>query len=253
MPQGQAFFTGNAKSTLAAKAAMPAITIPVGPSSSSTAAGSSSSGTSGIKSEAPRIARPNEVIDPTEETKVTMTSSSANAGYDSDDSDVSRDEEGKRRCDREAEAAEEAFLYEQQDGSALEVWPPQKYDSTAPLSLPFGPKTVALRRLLANAPILANPNDATALLNEESQSLFVVQLPSDLKMESLTRTVNTEDEPQLQSHPNNTQQQKQQEAPILGPDRKLGKLKLYKSGKVKLVTENGNSYDVSCLHCLAFS
>ncbi len=267
MPTGQAFFTGNAKSTLAAKATV-GLTIPGGNSLASPIAAVKSEPSTGTNG-APRIPRPNEVIDPIIDevvplknkkgkgTSVSSNSSASSQYYqdDSDDSDASRDNDGKRKKDREAEDADEAFLYEEEGNGpmnptgieGLEVWPPKKYDPTAPLSLPFGPKTATMRRLLANAPVLADPSDPMALINEENQSLFLIQLPNDLHMESLTRSVEQDENNGFPPSSTTTASNSSSSAPILGPDRKLGRLQLYKSGKVKLVTENGNSYDVSTL------
>lgn len=92
-----------------------------------------------------------------------------------------------------------------------EVWPPQKYNALDPLSLPFGPKTAQLRKILAQEAILAPPDDLEALDYEERTSLFLLQMPSDLKTVA---------------------------------NGKLGKLQLLRSGKVRLVTNDGKSFDV---------
>jgi len=152
MPTGVAFFTGNATVQLASN--VKNITLPV-------------------KQEAPRVARPNENIDTFETATTTYLDHKTVHEAESSDSDVTvRDEE------------DEPF-----DVNGLEKWPPTRYDSFAPLSLPFGPRTAATRKLLASEGILADPNDADAVAQEEQSSLFVLQMPSDLKYVIVLHTI----------------------------------------------------------------
>lgn len=79
-------------------------------------------------------------------------------------------------------------------------------------------------------------------MNEEQLSLFLLQLPSDLKFDQLTAPL---PQPSSDSQESANSTADINPPPRLLPNGKLGKLRLYKSGKVKLVTENGNSYDVN--------
>lgn len=83
-------------------------------------------------------------------------------------------------------------------------------------------------------------------MNEEQQSLFLLQLPSDLNFDQMMNPNNAEvssSSSSAQESANSASTEHQ--APKVLPNGKLGKLRLYKSGKVKLVTENGNEYDVN--------
>lgn len=117
------------------------------------------------------------------------------------------------------------------DPSNEEVWPPlRRYDPSRPLELPIGPKTAALRRLLSSQPIFADPYDNEAVDWEQKNALFLIQLPSDLSLDSsiYNQQLNLEQHPQQRKISN-----------------KLGKLQLMRSGKVRLLTNEGKSYEVS--------
>lgn len=140
MPTGAAFFTGNA-STALAKTVNSTISIPV------------KAETTG------RIARPNEIIEdilpavsgdkkplPKGASEIDLTDNNSNKDFEpyvpmepeDIDSDASM-QEGDDDVDNNGVLGVEG----------LEVWPPKKYDPYAPLSLPFGPKTATMRKILA--------------------------------------------------------------------------------------------------------
>lgn len=112
------------------------------------------------------------------------------------------------------------------------------------MQLPLGPSTTALRRLLAAQPILADPSDAEALEREESTSLFLIQMPSDLRFSSILKSTNSSSSAETNSKKNKIS------------SARLGKMQLLKSGKVRMVTDDGKVYEVSSglaasfQHCL---
>lgn len=156
MPSGVSFFTGNAPAQLAAKMNQ-SITIPV-----------KSEPTEKKSSNLRKIARPNEAIE--DDTALVGGSSSFGRDFDLppepdlEDSDSDKSDADEEKLQRHAE-----------------TWPPVHFSSLEPLSLPFGPKTPQLRKVLANEPILAPPDDLEALDYEERTTLFLVQMPSDLR------------------------------------------------------------------------
>lgn len=144
MPTGAAFFTGNASTALASKVNS-GITIPV------------KAETSG------RIARPNEIIDDVISVK-TGTSvekkSNLNRVNNQDAEVISIGDDSAAPfvpMQVEEDTDSDASVHEDEEDNnthnlgveGLEVWPPKHYDSTAPLSLPFGPKTATMRKILA--------------------------------------------------------------------------------------------------------
>eukprot|EP01034_Spumella_vulgaris_P026164 gene26164-32699_t len=120
------------------------------------------------------------------------------------------------------------------DKDGCEIWPPTQYDALAPLSLPLGPKTANMRVMLAAESILADPHDIEALEKEESSSLFLIQMPSDLNFNHI-----------LESRRQEGDERKVSENDVQVKNGRLGKLQLLKSGKVRLVTDCGKSYEVS--------
>lgn len=163
----------------------------------------------------------------------------------------------------EVEAVEESAINADvtQNEGAGEAWPPAEYNPKAPLTLPLGPKTASLRMMLAAEvmcclvssiavlmcvslqPILANPNDTEGLMKEELSSLFLLQMPSDLQfgkiLESWKHTTGSE------AAPSGVQQKL--------VNGRLGKLQLLGSGRVRLVTESGLTYQVSSGLAASFS
>jgi hypothetical protein len=133
MPVGAGFFTGNAPAALAVKAKT-TISLPV----KSDSVRPSTSSSAGSAPATNRVARPNELIEDELLPQATTSSSSAIPEYFREDVDDSSDSD--------------ATLPDQDDnnGGDLENWPPKRYDGLEPLSLPFGPKTPALRRMLAS-------------------------------------------------------------------------------------------------------
>lgn len=222
MPTGVAFFTGNAPAQLATS--VKNFILPV-------------------KQESGRVSRPNESIE-TVETTNAMTKKSTNEGEfwtnvpESDDSDATVNDED-----------DEPF-----DANGLEKWPPTRYDPYAPLSLPFGPRTAMTRKILASESILADPNDPESLLQEEQSSLFVMQMPSDLKFDKLL--VDNSAASSSSSSANATVEATSNKS-ILDAQGKLGKIRLHRSGRVSLVTNDGNVYEIkaglasSFLQCLS--
>lgn len=138
--------------------------------------------------------------------------------------------------------------------TSQEAWPPSSYQPMDPLTLPFGPKTAAARKKLADRPILAHPDDAEALIAEETASTFLIQLPSDLKPRprpASADVANPADETDLQTgydRPAEAQSDKlnsgQYDPKPMITSGKLGKLQLFKSGRVQLIDIHGRIFDV---------
>lgn len=168
---------------------------------------SSSSAAIGIKVEGSqaRIARPNEDT----------------ALVDQDlPAALFRDRDIRPTDDSDSDASADATGGNGRIEEGREVWPPRQLDPLAPVQLPLGPATVAMRRHLATQPILADPSDPAALEHEELASLFLVQLPSTLNL------------PQPSSA-------------ATAPARSVGKMRLHRSGRVSLVTPEGQVYNVN--------
>jgi hypothetical protein len=154
MPAGTAFFTGNAATQPAPKAKT-SFSIPVVKAETS--------------SSSARIYRPNEAIDELDQPMAAVIAA-ADLPPEPDlvdtDSDNSIDPDGGEGS---------------RVSSSSLVWPPKRFHSLDPLSLPFGPKTVAMRKILNNEPILASPVNPVAMEEEERTALFLLQMPSDLR------------------------------------------------------------------------
>lgn len=83
------------------------------------------------------------------------------------------------------------------------------------------------------------------MLNEETNSLFLVQLPSELNFASIQkkREIKQMEEPL----PVYLQQELKELEGVIEPqpNGKIGKIQLLKSGKVRIVTDCGKKYDVT--------
>lgn len=141
MPTGAAFFTGNASSALATKVNNSSLVIPTKTEHS-----------------AGRIARPNEIIDEVITVKSSLTAEKKSNLNRSNQSDAGSNEGDSltpyvpmqvEESDSDASVHEDGEEHTTLGLEGLEMWPPKKYDATAPLSLPFGPKTATMRKLLA--------------------------------------------------------------------------------------------------------
>jgi hypothetical protein len=64
---------------------------------------------------------------------------------------------------------------------SLVCWSAKRFRSLDPRTVPFEPKTVAMRKILNNQPILASPVNPVAMEEEERTALFLLQMPSDLR------------------------------------------------------------------------
>jgi len=118
-----------------------------------------------------------------------------------------------------------------------EEWPPSNYDPYAPLALPFGPRTNEIRRKFVDNPIFADENDPDAIAIEESDNMFLLQLPTDLSrpVHAERGAIDISDE---DGHGRT--------APRGGmPEGHLGKIQEMSSGKVFLVTNDGKRFQVN--------
>lgn len=120
-----------------------------------------------------------------------------------------------------------------------ELWPPAAPISypPAPVQLPLGPPTVALRKQLANQPLFANPEDEAALLAEEASTLLLLQLPAALALPNKSDSRPTSNSSSHPSH--NTQTEANTSS------RVLGKIQLLRSGKARLIARDGQIYEVA--------
>eukprot|EP01039_Chlorochromonas_danica_P008713 gene8714-9599_t len=210
MPMGSAFFSGNATAQLLNKSR----NIVIGPGSSSSA-----------KSEAPaapRVLRPNEDIGLLEEE------------MDAAQSAALMRSERETLEDSDSDASVEAVV------PGNELWPPAVPISypPAPVQLPLGPPTVALRKQLASQPLLANPEDEAALLAEEASTLLLLQLPAALALPNKSGS-----RPTPNSSSNHPSHSTQTETNI--SSGVLGKIQLLRSGKARLIARDGQIYEVA--------
>jgi hypothetical protein len=182
-----------------------------------------------------------------------ITSAKANKGkMENDDSDEERQLlEGKSSSD-----------HQNNDNMLGEVWPPQRrYTSLAPVTLPLGPKTGAVRRYLQQQPILAHPEDAQGVQNEQENALFLVQLPSDLNLRHLLDSQgsdhthrNPSASTAMDVDEGNTAHGNQPALAAsttkravfrLGDKGHLGKIQLLKSGRVRMLIPTAEQHDGS--------
>lgn len=165
---------------------------------------------------------------------------------ESSDSDASV---GKDRHLKEEEDSDAEDAWLANEGAAFPVrnqkesWPPRKYDPLTPISLPLGPKSAQMRRALQQQPVLAHPADNEGLQREGAESLFLLQLPSDLNVEDLLvskqRARQSKYGGDLSVDPDaqNNNSSSSGNKPVISLDAhgKLGKLQLLKSGRVRMM------------------
>lgn len=182
-----------------------------------------------------------------------ITSTKTNKGkMENDDSDEERQLlEGKSSSD-----------HQNNDNMLGEVWPPQhRYTSLAPVTLPLGPKTGTVRRYLQQQPILAHPEDAQSVQNEQENALFLVQLPSDLNLRHLLDSQgsdhthrNPSASTAMDVDEGNTAHGNQPALAAsttkravfrLGDKGHLGKIQLLKSGRVRMLIPTAVQHDGS--------
>lgn len=193
------------------------------------------------------------------EPETSLLTKKANLKKSKQEADESDDEkqflEGKNnRIKREDEGDDDNDA-----GLLSEQWPPLSSHShqrnISPITLPLGPKTGNVRRLLQQQPILAHPADEERLRHEQENALFLVQLPSDLNLRHLLdgtqpyATTNNSsaaatpshhssamdvDDTKTQSHPSQSSASKR---PVfrLGDKGYLGKVQLLKNGRVRFL------------------
>ena len=128
-------------------------------------------------------------------------------------SDVDDDGEGCR---------DNGELDQQSNVDNHETWPPESYDTSAPVSLPLGPRSITKREADLLAPIVPS---------KDEDKLFLVQLPTDITIRKTKKSSSD-------SKGNDTTEV--QEAP-----GHAGKLLVRKSGKVEFVDKYGRHFDVT--------
>lgn len=238
MPQGVAFFTGNNTGGSATSSALQRTSIPIG-------------GT-GLTSSSARSTSEVHGGGGAERTTADGTggAKSSAAVQFMDDNFYHRAPAGEFDSDLEDTAS--GINGAEGDG---EDWPPANYSSAAPLSLPFGPKSLTVRERLANAPILADPNDQEALQREEESTLILMQMPSSLRFPSFSSATGESSSAAIPLDDVGAQRAaaKALQNTATSKPGHVGKMQLLRSGKVRIITNDGKIYEVNSGIAVAFA
>eukprot|EP01041_Mallomonas_annulata_P006716 gene6715-13610_t len=127
-----------------------------------------------------------------------------------------------------------------------ESWPPSDYTALKPVTLPFGPRTSAKQHLRDNEPLFASANDRRAVEVEESDSMFLLQLPSMLRLPP-PKTYEARTLGEVSSESATAPEEGKASSSAVPPltTGRIGSLKILRSGRVFLETSDGRRFEVS--------